>query len=145
MNSNLRKWTQNDDAVAADVVPTAGGTPTYVGVFPAAKTPASSQSKKAKKYPCGKCSKEVTASVRSLRCQVCEFWFHADCVSGRTKEYFENCTLTYTLIGRTSFLCNVYQCVVSKFKNTIKEMQDTVAMLSDRVTLLETEKEILAR
>ena len=141
-----RKTTLNDDdAVAADAAAAAGVTPTPVGVFPAAETPASSQSKKVKKYPCGKCCEEVSANVRSLCCQVCELWFHADCVPGMNKEYFENCRLTYALIGQTAFLCHVCRRVVSKFKNTMKEMQEKVEMLGDRVAVLEMEKETLAQ
>ena len=61
------------------------------------------------------------------------------------KEYFENCRLTYALIGQTAFLCHVCRRVVSKFKNTMKEMQEKVEMLGDRVAVLEMEKETLAQ
>ena len=146
MSRNLRerKTTLSDDAVATEEAAAAGVTPASSGVFPAVEAPASSQPK-AKKHPCGKCGKEVTENIRSLCCQVCEFWHHSDCVPGMTKEYFENCRLTFALIGKTAFLCNICQRVVSKLKNTIKEMNEKVEMLTDRVMVLEMEKETLAQ
>ena len=123
-----------DAAVAGEASP--------LGDAPVAAAPASSQSKK-KKYPCGRCSKEVTS--KSLCCQICDFWYHYDCVPGMSKEYFDNCKLTYDLIGHSAFLCQVCQKVVAKFKSAMKSMEDKMVVMENRVTVLEMENETLAQ
>ena len=39
------------------------------------------------KYPCGKCSKTVTARQRGIKCSGCEIWHHAAYVSLSVAEY----------------------------------------------------------
>ena len=99
--------------------------------------------KKAKKYPCGKCNEEVKMNVNSLRCQTCEFWFHYDCVDGMTKEYFDNCRVTYEVLKFSSFLCKVCRKVVAKFNQSLKEVHEEVAILTSRIGVLEQEKKVL--
>ena len=99
--------------------------------------------KKSKKYPCGKCCEEVAG--RSLCCQVCEFWFHAECVPGMTKEYFDNCKMTHEFMGHSAFLCQVCRKVVAKFNRKMKDFEGEIRKLNDRVNVLELEKETLAQ
>ena len=135
-----KNTTSEEDAVAEDAAATDAAP--LSDAASGAAAPASSQSKR-KKYPCGKCGKEVT--TKSLCCQVCDFWYHYDCVPGMTKEYFDNCKLTYDLIGHSAFLCHVCQKVVAKFKSAMKGMDDKIEALENRVTVLEMEKEALAQ
>ena len=138
-NLRERKTTATDDDATAEAAAATGPAGSAVLV---AAAPASSQSKK-KKYPCGKCGDEVKS--KSLCCQICEFWYHADCVPGMNKEYFDNCKLTFDLIGHSAFLCQVCQKVVSKFKSTMRDMEEKMMALENRVTVLEMEKETLAQ
>ena len=61
-----------------------------------------------------------------------------------TKEYFDNCNMTKDLIGHSAFLCHVCQKVVAKFKSAMKDMEEKMLVLENRVTVLELEKETLA-
>ena len=140
MKKNLRErkaTTTDDDAVAE----AAAATVPALEAVSVAAAPANAQAKR-KKYPCGNCNKEVTG--RCLCCQVCEYWYHADCVPGMTKEYFDNCNMTKDLIGHSAFLCHVCQKVVAKFKSAMKDMEEKMLVLENRVTVLELEKETLA-
>ena len=120
MAKNLRTrkatTTIDDDVAAAEGAEAAEAGPALDAVL-ADAAPTSSQSKKIR-YPCGRCSKEVT--TKSLCCQVCEYWYHSDCVPGMTKAYFDNCKLTYDMIGHSAFLCHICQRVVAKFKGAMK-------------------------
>ena len=60
---------------------------------PPANAPVESKAKKKPKFPCGKCGEE--AKGQTICCQICEVWFHFECVPGMTKEYFENCKPIY--------------------------------------------------
>ena len=140
MAKNLRdrKATTTDDEALAEA---AAATVPALDAVSVAAAPASSQARK-KKYPCGRCGEEVKS--KSLCCQVCEYWYHADCVPGMTKEYFDNCKLTYDLIGHSAFLCQVCQKVVAKFKSAMKDMEEKILVLENRLTVVELEKETLA-
>ena len=143
-NLRDRKVTVNDDdGAAADAALVVGATPASSGVAPASAAPAGSQSRKAKKYPCGKCDEEVTS--KSLCCQMCEFWFHSDCVPGMTKEYFDNCRQTQSLIGHTAFLCHLCRRVIGKINGAMKKMEEQVKALGNQVAVLAKENETLAQ
>ena len=144
-NLRERKTTLNDDEATAVSSPAAAGAASAsTGAASAVTATDASQTKKAKKYPCGKCSKEVTRSL-SVHCQMCDFWFHSDCVPGMTKEYLANCKMTFDLVGHSTFLCQICRKVAAKFSLELKKMVDAVQMLTDRVTVLELEKETLAQ
>ena len=147
MAKNLRdrKTTLNDEATAGSSPVAAGAASASSGAASAVTATAASQAKKAKKHPCGKCSNEVTSKSASVHCQVCEFWFHSECVSGMTKEYLENCEMSYELFGHSTFLCQICRKVSAKFSRELKEITEEVQKLKDRMVVLELEKETLAQ
>ena len=139
-----RRPTVNDEDGSAVGVEVGGGDAGKLAA-PTALAPAVTQSKKGKKYPCGKCCEEVKVTDRGLSCQVCELWFHADCVPGMTKEYFDNCKMTHEFMGHSAFLCHVCRKVVAKFNRKFKDLEGEVKKLNERVNVLELEKETLAQ
>ena len=110
----------------------------------ASGTSAAGQTKK-KKCPCGKCEEEVTTNSRALQCQVCETWFHSNCIPGMTKDFFDNCKAARDTFGSSAFLCHVCRKVVSKFNRAMKDIEAEVEKLKERVVVLEMEKETLAQ
>ena len=81
------------------------------------QTDTGSQKKTAKKFPCGKCDKEVKANDKAVFCGSCECWLHYGCVKGMTKEYFDNCQKTYKIIGQSAFLCKICRKIATKHES----------------------------
>ena len=54
------------------------------------ETTEASKAKKTKtiKHPCLRCRKDVTKDSKSVQCQTCQFWVHADC-QGISDELFK--------------------------------------------------------
>ena len=107
-----------------------------------ASSQAGSKAKRAAKFPCGKCQEEV--KTKSVCCNSCEFWYHYECAEGMTKAYFENCRMSVDTMGRSAFLCQVCKKVMNKVNKALKNLEDEMVKLSNRVVILELEKESLA-
>ena len=142
-----RKVTESDEigTVAGVAGVEADGSDAGQTAAPTASAPTAPPSKKKKKDPCGKCGEDVTLAGKSLSCQVCEFWFHYECVPGMTKEYFDNCKMTRDFLGHSAFLCQVCRKVVAKFNRKMKDLEGEIEKLNERVNVLELEKETLAQ
>jgi hypothetical protein len=95
------------------------------------------------KYPCGKCDAEVTGN--SVCCNSCELWFHAGCIEGMSKEYFDNCKKTFELQGFNAFLCKICRKVWTSMKKSLKEVKDEMKEMANKIVVLELEKETLAQ
>ena len=140
-----RKVTDNEEtgSVAGVAGVEADASDAGLTATPTASAPAAPPSKK--KDPCGKCGEKVTLAGKSLSCQVCEFWFHYECVPGMTKEFFDNCKMTREFLGHSAFLCQVCRKVVAKFNRKMKDFEGEIKKLNERVNVLELEKESLAQ
>ena len=111
---------------------------------PAAGTPtAAAKAGKAGKvkFPCGKCDGEVTCGVA---CNSCEIWFHDKCITGMTKEYFDNSLKARDLFGYSGFLCKVCKKMFVAVNKSLRDMKSEMKKMDDRVKVLELEKEVLA-
>ena len=131
-----RKMTIGDDET-----PTAGAAAADAAA--ASSQGATGSQTKKKKYPCGKCEEEVT--TKSLQCQTCEVWYHYNCITGMTKEFFDSCKAAREMYGYSGFLCQVCRKVVAKFNRSMKDLESEIEKLKERVTVLEKEKETLTQ
>ena len=104
----------------------------------------STNAAKKKKFPCGKCDEETT-STKALQCQTCDFWFHVDCIPGMNKDFFDSCKKALETFGHSAFLCHVCRKVVGKFNRSMKDLEDEMKKLKERVLVLEKEKETMAQ
>ena len=62
-----------------------------------------------------------------------------------TPQYFENCQRTYEEVGVSAFLCKTCMKVWNKVQKQFKDLKDEIREMSNRVTVLELEKETLAQ
>ena len=155
MASGLRKKAASDEL--SSIIRDLGEIPTGVDGVPGAaapllaapaqttESPSGAKPKPPKKvcFPCGKCDTEVTGN--SICCNSCELWYHFGCVEGMTKEYFDNCEKIYKQLGYSAFLCKVCRKVLSSVKKSLKDLKDEMKAMSDKIVVLELEKETLAQ
>jgi hypothetical protein len=104
----------------------------------APKTPMAPKTKS--KDPCGKCD-DACGAQSAVHCHLCESWFHLKCVEGMTPEFLENCKLVYEIFNASAFLCKTCRKIIGKFNKQMKDLQEQVAVLGNRITVLELEKE----
>ena len=85
-------------------------------------------------YPCGKCEEHVTKTGASVKCHLCEQWWHKKCVTGMTDEYYDQISKTEKIFGWSGFLCRVCCKVATSLNKGTK-------MLEDKMKALEKESE----
>ena len=107
----------------------ATSTATSSQMAPPTYMPQKVKGKKKSKFPCGKCGEE--AKGQTICCQICEAWFHVECVPGMTKEYFENCKLSYELDGNSTFLCMVCRKFSFRMNKALKDLTEEVRQLTN--------------
>ena len=121
----------------------AAAAPAHVISPPESDSPSARNLKKKTKFPCGKCDAEVTG--HSVCCNSCETWFHYNCIEGMSKEFFDNCRKMFELNGYSAFLCKICRKVLTAMKKSIKDLQDDMKVMADKIVVLEMEKESLAQ
>ena len=89
------------------------------------------------KYPCGACNKEVTKSKKSLACNLCEFWFHYDCIAWMTEDIYAICAKAYDLHQYSAFFCKPCQKATSKLQKGMDELKKENTRLKEKVDSLE--------
>ena len=70
------------------------------------------------RYPCGTCNAEVTWDDRSILCDSCDTWFHANC-----QGMGDN---TYDQLPDTSFSWHCTHCGSMNYSSSISESLDTI-------------------
>ena len=98
-----------------------------------------------KKFPCGKCGEECTnKSTTSLPCGFCETWTHAKCIEGMTPEFLDTCDKINKLFGGSAFLCVICRKLAAKVNKSMKEVEQRMTELENRLKTAELERNALA-
>ena len=122
-------------AAAANASNSEGGTPIAA---------AGAKPKRKPKYACGKCGEE-TNGTETICCNICEIWFHSDCVEGMTKQWVDSIKKTWDMLKVSTFLCRVCRKVWTNVNAAVKELKKEVVEMGNRVKALEMEKEAMAQ
>ena len=95
----------------------------------------------APKYPCGSCSKEVTKAKKSLACNVCEMWFHYEClvnpVDGMTEGFYASCAEAWERHSYSAFFCKCCRKATSKINGSMDEIKKENERLREKIEVLE--------
>ncbi len=83
-------------------------------------------------FQCGNCKAECSR-IKSLVCGFCEMRFHAECVDGMTRHFFDSCK-----IGSSTFLCPTCKKISDTIDSTLKQTETKLALHEAKIVAMES-------
>ena len=91
-----------------------------------------SQAAKQGKFPCMKCSKNVTKTQRGVRCHLCQIWVHADC-QNISKDLYAHLKNTGKHGGQVNWMCDSCVAGAGRMEARVAALESWNKQLEARV------------